>query len=166
MQKARAIRNAKRALEDAFNDMNGVIYGSSTLNVFPHHWEINVYNRDRPGGHISQDMKGWYGFLKSKTNKRMATKQLRKQQRKATSEALADYEWDHAFYLYPYGTDYLEYDSLQEQFMDEERERQSQLLREYNGGCYMEDYEDDMSYMDWDDRLYDDILDDYYGEIR
>lgn len=146
MQKRRAVRDAKWALEDVFNKLNGVMYGSSVLRVFPYNWEINISNRDRPGGHKSQDMGGWYGYVKSKSNKRMANKQLRKQQRKAALEALADYEWCN------------EPDEFSHMFNE---------IQAYDD--WMDLYDDcmeldDRSEMDWDDQLYDDILADYYGD--
>ena len=94
MQKARAIRNAKWAMENAFNAMNGVLYGGSILNVDLEDWEINTQNRDRPGGH---HFKTYFGHLDSNLNgggdwKKAVKRKARRQFNKAARETLADYE--------------------------------------------------------------------------
>lgn len=167
MQKARQNIRVKWMLEDLIHEINGC---SNVGYQRPHMRKvINHFNRDRAGGHFHTYLKiksvenmfiDEVGTARRKSIKKVNRKAQRINQNKAAREALADYEWCNEL------DSALSYDFLQEQFEEEERERQRQLLCEYNGSYYMEDYEDDMSYMDWDDRLYDDILDDYYGEIR
>lgn len=164
MQKARQNNRVKWMLQDLIHEINGcssVGYQRPLVRAEHTHW-----NRDRPGGHKHLDLKirsvenmftDEVGTARRKSIKKVNRKLQRNNHKKVVAEALADYEWCNEFYLYPYGTDLIEYDSLQEHFIDEERERQRQLLYQYDNDYYMEDFIDDM---DADDQLYDDILDD------
>ena len=168
MQKKRRNIYIKWMLQDLVHE----IAGCSNVGWQRAHMRklIDHHNRDRAGGHRHTDLKiksveniftDEVGTARRKSIKKVNRKAQRINQKAAAREALADYEWCNEL------TIVLGYDTLQEQFEEEDRERQRQLLSEYNGSYYMEDYEDDMSHqfdMDFDEEFYDGILEDAYWD--
>lgn len=161
MQKARQNIRIKWMLEDLIHEINGC---SNVGYQRPHMRKvIDHHNRDRVGGHHHSDLKiksvenmfsDEVGTARRKSIKKVNRKAQRNDHKKVIAEALLDYTSCHE----------TPYDSLHEQFVEEEREYQRDQLIEWQNQPEQENH-----WLDDDDQLYDDMLTDYpdfdYGYI-